>query len=157
MLSRFRLAGLFLFGIALSLGTACGSADTELNRQGGPLPDTSDGGAVGSDGGTAIPFCEALGVVRDKCQRCHGDPLQNSAPVPFLSYEDFFAPYGSTDSTYGEIAVRAVDGNVMPFVALNDGSNPVMPPVEPLTPSEKATLLGWLKQGLQPEAGTDCP
>jgi hypothetical protein len=32
-----------------------------------------------------------------------------------------------------------------------------MPPVEPLTASEKATLLGWLKQGALAEGGTDCP
>ena len=45
----------------------------------------------------------------------------------------------------------------MPYVALNDGPDPIMPPVELLTATEKATLLGWLKQGMKPEGGTDCP
>jgi hypothetical protein len=96
-------------------------------------------------------------VVRAKCQRCHRDPLQNGAPVPFLTYSDFFAPYGASGTTFGEAAVRAVENDMMPYVVLNDGPNPIMPPVEPLTAAEKATLLGWLKQGLKPEGGTDCP
>ena len=45
----------------------------------------------------------------------------------------------------------------MPYVVLNEPPNPIMPPVEPLTASEKATLLGWLKQGMKPEGGTNCP
>jgi len=96
-------------------------------------------------------------VVRAKCQRCHGDPLKNGAPVPFLTYQDFLAPYGNSGSTYGEIAVRLVENGTMPYVVLNDPPTSLMPPVEPLTAAEKATLLGWLKQGLKPEGGTDCP
>jgi hypothetical protein len=143
----------------LALVTACGSDDPQVNRNGGQIPDTSDGGTAGSEpgGDDAIPFCDALTVVRAKCQRCHGDPLTNAAPVPFLTYDDFLAPYGSSGQTYGGVAVRVVENDIMPYVALNDGPNPIMPPVEPLTSKEKATLLGWLKQGAQPEGGTDCP
>jgi hypothetical protein len=45
----------------------------------------------------------------------------------------------------------------MPYVALNDPPTSLMPPVEPLTAEEKATLLAWLEQGAEPEGGTDCP
>jgi hypothetical protein len=158
VLSRPRSAGFFLLGVVLALSTAC-SDDPDLDRHGGPLPDTSDGGAAGSAtaGGDPIAFCDALTVVRAKCQRCHGDPLKNGAPVPFLTFDDFYAPYGTSGSTYGEVAVRLVENDVMPYVALNDPPTSLMPPVEPLTADEKATLLGWLKQGLLPEGGTDCP
>lgn len=143
----------------LAFSTACGSDDPDLERHGGPIPDPSDGGAAGSETGNggAIAFCDALTVVRAKCQRCHGDPLTNAAPVPFITYEDFFAPYGMSTQTYGDVAVRVVGNDVMPYVALNDGPNPIMPPVEPLTANEKATLLGWLEQGMKPEGGTNCP
>jgi hypothetical protein len=98
-----------------------------------------------------------LAVVREKCQRCHGDPLQNEAPVPFLTYEDFHAPYSDSGFEWWQIAVGAVEGGGMPYVALNGPPTNLMPPVEPLTTEEKSTLLSWLKEGALPEGGTDCP
>jgi hypothetical protein len=159
MLSRPTPVGFYLLGVMLALATGCGGDDSVLTRRGGELPDTSEGGATGVEpsGGGAVAFCDALTVVRAKCQRCHGNPLQNAAPVPFLTYDDFKAQYGTTEFTYGEVAVGAVERDIMPYVALNEPPSPVMPPVEPLTAAEKATLLGWLKQGALPEGGTDCP
>ena len=158
MLSRRTSAGFYLLGVLLALATACSSDDTDLNRPGGLTPDPSSGGAAGENvTDTPIAFCDALTVVRAKCQRCHGEPLKNGAPVPFLTYDDFYAPYGNSGSTYGQVAVRLVENDTMPYVVLSDGPDPIMPPVEPLTAAEKATLLGWLKQGLKPEGGTDCP
>lgn len=43
----------------------------------------------------------------------------------------------------------------MPFVVLNTLPEPIMPPVEPLTADEKATLLAWLKAGASADAA--CP
>ncbi len=159
--------------LSLSLAGACSSDDPELERKGGPIPEppspsggTSGAPAAGDAGAGAvagagddlpIAFCDALAVVRAKCQRCHGQPLANGAPVPFMTYEDFNAPYGSSGSTYGEVAVRLVEEGIMPYVTLNDPPTSLMPPVVPLTASEKATLLGWLKQGRQAIGGTDCP
>jgi hypothetical protein len=74
-----------------------------------------------------------------------------------MRYEDFLAPYGGGEQTYADVAARAVELDIMPYVALNEPPRPVMPPVEPLTAEEKATLLGWLQQGAQPGGGTDCP
>jgi hypothetical protein len=50
-----------------------------------------------------------------------------------------------------------VERDFMPYVALNEGDDPIMPPVEPLTGDEKATLLAWLRQGALPLDGTACP
>lgn len=136
------------------LGLSCSSGDTSLQRRGGPLPDT-DGGA--GNAGELIPFCDALKVIQAKCQRCHQDPPRNGAPVPFLTYDDTQARYGTSEFKYSDVMLSAVQDDLMPYVVLNEGATPIMPPVEPLTASEKATLLGWLKQGALPEGGTDCP
>jgi len=79
------------------------------------------------------------------------------APVKFLTYEDTQAQYFETGLKWWEVMEGAVERDFMPFVALNDPPNPIMPPVQPLTVHEKAVLLGWLKQGALPAGGTDCP
>lgn len=141
----------------------CASDDPEVERRGGDLPDTSGTGGEGAAavGGAAsgdtVPFCDALQVMRAKCQRCHGDPLANSAPAPFLTYEDTQAQYYDTDRKYSDVMQSVVERDIMPYVSLNDGPSPIMPPVEALTADEKATLLGWLKHGALPTGGTDCP
>lgn len=145
-----------------SLG--CESSEPDVERRGGEIPDTggTGGGSAaptgGSDAGGPVPFCQALVVIRAKCQRCHGEPLQNAAPVPFLTYEDTQAQYyDEADKKFSAVMLSVVERDVMPYVSLNEGPTPIMPPVEPLTAEEKATLLGWLKQGALPEGGTDCP
>ncbi len=139
--------------LALVLNFGCSESDTSLERRGSPLPDD---GAGGADSGPTVPFCDALTVIRSKCQRCHQDPPRDGAPVPFLTYDDTQAQYGTTELKYSDVMLPAVEKDFMPYVAANDPPNPIMPPVEPLTAAEKATLLGWLKQGALPEGGTDC-
>ncbi|RYZ02599.1 MAG: hypothetical protein EOO73_31125 [Myxococcales bacterium] len=163
-LSGSKLTCAFVF-LSLTLGCA---DDPSVERKGGPLPDAGSGGGLatgGSDGGATVggeaseegvSFCNALIVIRNKCQRCHGDPLRNSAPVPFLTYEDTQARYYMSNKRWWEIMIPSVEQDFMPYVALNDPPG-IMPPVEPLTAEEKATLLGWLEQGAKPEGGTDCP
>jgi hypothetical protein len=144
--------------LALATSSGCASSDPTLERRGGPLPDGSAGapGCV-PDAGPAIPFCDALTVIRDKCQRCHGDPVDKGAPVSFLTYEDTQRQYFKTDKKWWEVMTQAVRNDFMPYVALNNPPTSLMPPVEPLTADEKATLLGWLNQCAKPEGGTDCP
>jgi hypothetical protein len=166
--------------LALIASLGCSEGEYELERRGGPypsapIPDPATGGSGGSSGGAGsggsagaageaiggagespIAFCEALTVVQAKCQRCHGDPLTNGAPVPFLTWEDFQAQYGVSDFMWWQIAEDMVDRDQMPYVALNGSAGLEGGPVEPLTPDEKATLLGWLQQGALPEGGTDC-
>ena len=158
----------------LLLSIGCNS-DYTLERRGGPYPSdpvgdpplggsggaagapTTDEGGSGANPEAPILFCDALTVVRNKCQRCHNDPPENGAPVPFLTFEDFHAQYGTSEFAWWEVAVGMVEDDIMPYVALNAPPFSIMPPVEPLTVEEKATLLGWLKQGALPEGGTDCP
>ena len=120
--------------------------------------DPSDGGGAGtsSGGGGAIPGC-VLQVIQDKCQRCHGDPLQHGAPVAFFTVDDFQARYFESDSKWWQIAAAQVEDDSMPFMALNNLPEPIMPPVEPLTADEKATLLGWLKAGAMAGDVSSCP
>jgi hypothetical protein len=141
--------------------SACSSEDPVVERRGGPIPEASPetpGASGAPSGDSPITFCAALEVARAKCQRCHANPPKNGAPVPFETYEDFQAPYGSSSGiTYGEAAVRLVREDIMPYVFLNEPPTSLMPQVSPLTADEKATLLGWLEQGAKPEGGTDCP
>lgn len=159
MLQR-ALVSCLLLGAGLAI--AC-SGDDALDRKGGPLPDSSDGGskgiagdASGGEPALALPSC-VLQVVHDKCQRCHGNPLQHGAPVAFFTVNDFQARYFDSDFEWWEIAADRVEADSMPFVSLNNAPKPPMPPVEPLTPTEKTTLLDWLKAGALPDDGTACP
>lgn len=165
---------LLFFGVLLA---ACASDDPSLERRGGPAPEgpvddpvvESEGGAAGAGGspdaapgpggaGTDAPiaFCEAYAVLAAKCQRCHQDPTVNGAPVPFLTYEDTQAQYYDTTLKWSDVMVGVVERDFMPYVALNGSPSLVGGTVEPLTPDEKATLLGWLGEGALPEGGTDC-
>ena len=152
MLSTLR--SLLVLAAGITLG--CSSDDPTLERRGGPLPDPTSTGGVGDSGG-AIPFCDVLAIMVAKCQRCHSDPPQHGAPVPFMNYEDTQAPYYMTDQTFSDAMVFAVDNDFMPYLGLNGPPTNLMPPVEKLPADEKATLLGWLKQGALPEGGTNCP
>ena len=159
-----------LLVLTSALAFGCSDSDTTLERRGGPLPEEATGGADtsppgdppeeatgGADTGPPVSFCEALTVLRAKCQRCHQDPPQNGAPVPFLTYEDTQARYYTTTKKFSDAMPLAVEQDFMPYVLLNETDPPIMPPVEPLTPEEKTTLLEWLKQGALPVGGTDCP
>lgn len=153
---------LSLVGVA-----GCSSDDPQLERRGGEVPkpmmdppkegDGGGGGAAGAGGsGELVPFCDALAVVRAKCQRCHSNPTKLGAPVPFVTYDDFQATFFETKKWW-QRAQDMVESGDMPYVALNDPPTSLMPPVQPLTADEKDTLMGWLQQGALPEGGTDCP
>ncbi len=116
------------------------------------------GAAGASDGENLIAYCDALVVLQNKCQRCHGNPRTNGAPVAFLGFEIFQDTYSPTsDVTWREAALDIVERDGMPYVALNDPPTSLMPAVEPLTVEEKATLVAWLEQGAKPQGGADCP
>lgn len=119
--------------------------------------EPSDGGAASTSGGggRAIPGCVRQ-VIQDKCHRCHGTPLQHGAPVAFFTVDDFQAQYFESDSKWWQVAAAQVEADVMPYVVLNNPPDPIAPPVEPLTPDEKATLLDWLEGGALPGDSADC-
>ena len=152
-----RLPSLFA-SIVVGLALAC-SEDPDVERQGGEVPGETGGTDQGAGGAMpAVAYCAALPIVRAKCQSCHTDPPKHGAPVPFLSADDFHRPYGSSGTVeYWQVAVDQVESDTMPYVVLNNPPTSLMPPVQPLSADEKATLLGWLRQGATEEGGTDCP
>ncbi|HYP86494.1 MAG TPA: hypothetical protein VEQ59_00035 [Polyangiaceae bacterium] len=147
-----------LASLIVGLALAC-SADPDVEREGGQVPSETGGTDQGAGGAMpAVSYCAALSIVQDKCQSCHADPPKHGAPVPFLSAADFHHPYGSSGTVeYWEVAIDQVESGTMPYVVLNNPPTSLMPPVEPLSATEKATLLGWLRQGATEEGGTDCP
>jgi hypothetical protein len=165
--------------VIVLLAASCSEGDYQVDRRGGPFPTApiddpplgsagspalGEGGAAGggsasaggAGSGALIRFCDALTVARAKCQRCHSNPTQNGAPVPFVTYEDFHAIY-SEPKRWWQRAQEMVEVDYMPYLELNDPPTSLMPPVEPLTADEKATLMGWFMQGALPEGGTECP
>lgn len=99
----------------------------------------------------AIP-CEIDAILEAKCRRCHQDPPLNSAPFPLLTWENTQAEY--FDKPIHERMFNAVSTGFMPYM----GSNPPLdPPVEPLTESEKTTLLDWLDDCAPPVEQAVCP
>lgn len=148
---RRAILGCVFLGSALAV--ACSSDNpTDPNEPSGGAGTSGGGGGPGQ----AIPGC-VLQVIQDKCQRCHGEPLQHGAPVAFLTVSDFQARYFDSDSKWWQVAAQQVESDAMPFVVLNTLPEPIMPPVEPLTADEKATLLAWLKAGAMANDDTSCP
>jgi uncharacterized membrane protein len=99
---------------------------------------------------TASHFpCEVEDVIQAKCQRCHQQPPENGAPFPLLTWEDTQKMYG-VQLVY-EAMLPAVETDFMPYTQI-----PLDPPVEPLTPQEKALLLDWLADGALPSFDAAC-
>lgn len=177
----------WLLMAAVSLGAVWGCEhDPELGCEGNCLDASSAGGTAGAGGSSGsgggagrapdaggdagdadaappCPFvdpaivtpslpCEIDAILEAKCRRCHQDPPQNFAPFPLLTWEH-------TQADHNEIPIHqrmfnVVSSGFMPYM----GSNPPLdPPVEPLTPQEKATLLDWLDDCGPPVEAVACP
>jgi hypothetical protein len=99
---------------------------------------------------SGVTWCQTLGVLEASCQRCHGDPLENRAPWPLLTYEHTQAPYYNTDLEIFEKMRTVVAADFMPLEL------DIQPPVQPLSCEQKTTLLTWLDEGAQPVGGLEC-
>jgi hypothetical protein len=84
--------------------------------------------------------CAVERVLDAKCRRCHGEPLQNGAPYQFMTLDQIHEVRGS--KAIFERMVAAIETDFMPPVEAG-----FEPPVEPLSASERATLLDWVKAG----------
>jgi hypothetical protein len=125
----------------------CGQHDPVLERVGGgPLPEAS-----------AIPDhpilpCDVAAVIGSVCHRCHSDmPEQRALTGPFI-----LSTWADTQQTYLAKPVwqrmrEAIATNFMPLMA----DPQLSPPVRPLTPEQKDTMLGWLDAGAVPEDGDE--
>jgi len=140
-----------------ALGLVVGCASTEpkppgggTGGSGGTGAGTGNAGEGGAAGEGALDFpCDVRAVIEAKCQRCHADPPRNRAPFPLMTWEHTRAPYG-TQLVY-EAMLPAIETDFMPLTELD-----LEPPVQPLTPSEKTTMLTWLEAGALPVAGDGC-
>lgn len=83
--------------------------------------------------------CDVDQVLADKCRRCHGTPGRNGAPLTFYKWSELHAEYHG-EPVYKRLG-RAVQTGFMP------NRVPANPPVEPLSPVEKQTLIDWVAAG----------
>lgn len=117
-----------------------------------PTP-SGEGGAVSGSAGTGDAgdagdasaliqgepdWCAARAVLQAKCQRCHGEPAENGAPFPLLTYADTQVADRKGAPRYEKLKA-AIEAEYMPPLFLQ-----LTPAVEPLTADESATLLTWL-------------
>ncbi len=179
-LSRMPL-GICLAGIAL--GCTTHDYENELGRLGGQLPDARvefrdasqepdadpldssppdvaadveagiarDTGADVDSGPPLVAFCEAFRVMK-VCRRCHQAPSPVGAPFPLQKWEDTQQMY--LNKLIYQRMQRALEIDFMPLRTLP--IELVNPPIQPLDPTCKNTLLTWLRQGAKPVGGTDC-
>jgi hypothetical protein len=124
------------------------SGDDDAN--GGRAGESANGSASGAGAsGSAPTFCEALEVIRRKCQRCHADPPANGAPFSLLTYDDTQVVDRRGVPRFERMRA-AVESDYMPATFLE-----LEPPVAPLESAEKALLLAWLERA-EPAGGTRC-
>jgi hypothetical protein len=132
-------------------GSPSAGADSEDPvGEGGSAAGGSSAGQPGA-GGIGSPHfpCEVEDVIVAKCQRCHNDPQENDAPFPLLTWEDTRRSYGLV--LVYEAMLPAIETDFMPLTQLD-----LEPPVEPLTPGEKALLLDWLQSDAPAVLGPAC-
>ena len=137
-----------VFGCASTEPDPTGAGSGGSGGMGGEAGNASEGGAAG-EGAPDFP-CAVRAAIEAKCQRCHNDPPRNGAPFPLLTWEHTRAAYGPI--LVYEAMLPAIESDFMPFTELE-----LDPPVEPLTPSEKTTLVTWLEAGALPVVGETCP
>lgn len=122
------------------------------HRAGGGAPDDAGAGQAndGGSGSVAPHFpCDVQAVIEARCQRCHNDPQQNEAPFPLLVWEDTRRQYG--EQLVYQAMLLAIETDFMPFTQLE-----LEPPVEPLTPDQKALLLDWLRDDAPASLSAAC-
>ena len=141
------------------IAIGCTTHDPEHGRVGGPiedvrvdLPDASADASADCEAGALVPFCEAFKVMK-VCRRCH-EPVPNRVRTPFAlqTWEDTQQDYLGEPVWHHMISVLEID--FMPLRTLP--ITVIDPPIQPLDPACKNTLLTWLRQGAQPSGGTDC-
>lgn len=86
--------------------------------------------------------CDVEAVLSESCRRCHWDPQENDAPFALKSWKD--TQELRSDKPIHVLMKQMVEADLMPPLdAL------VTPDVEPLTPTQKSTLMKWLRDGAQ--------
>jgi hypothetical protein len=134
--SKVLLAGALLASL-LSVA-ACGSEDE-----------------ADAESTTSVTYCDVAPIIASRCLRCHGEPLQNHAPVALTSFDAIHANYPSdtTNPLYKLVQVKVSAGDMPPPADFLQ----VDPPVDQLTEQEKSLLLDWLSGGAPRGEGCTTP
>jgi uncharacterized membrane protein len=128
-----------------SLSVGCASNASS----GSSSPDASTSNA--DSGATTNPdWCAVQPILGLKCQRCHSAPPVEGAPFSLLTYDDTQVRDSQGKARYERMA-SVIDSGYMPpqFIVLD-------PPVQPLTETERATLLAWCSLGAPPSGSASC-
>jgi hypothetical protein len=102
-----------------------------------PIPEEPPFGPLRAED-AELP-CDVDDVLAKKCRRCHAIPPRHGAPFPLFTWTELQATR-SSQPLY-QVVARVVQTGFMPLRI------PANPPVEPLTDSEKKTLLDWAGAG----------
>ena len=126
-----------LFGLAL--GACSSAADDVVAGKDASIDQATQQAQI--DDANEIPCAPRL-VLQTVCQQCHTRPMKSSAPFPLQRLSDVQALY---------------DGQIIrdDMIADLEAGRMPLPPVT-ITASDKATLLGWLKDGTPSVAATSC-
>jgi hypothetical protein len=112
----------------------------------------ADSASGDADAEVLVPFCEAFKVMK-VCRRCHETPPNRvGAPFALQRWEDTQQIY--LDKPVWQRMITVLEIDFMPLRTLP--IEIINPPIQPLDPTCKNTLLTWLRQGAQPTGGTDC-
>lgn len=122
-----------LLGAWLVVSSCADGGDDSKGKQ------TDDGGS-----NAELTWCDVAPILEARCQRCHSDPPDNGAPFPLVTYDDT-----QREDRYPHMR-EAVEREFMPPLWLS-----LDPPVQPLSCSEKATLLAWIDEGAAPTPDDD--
>lgn len=150
--------GFLLACACVALHTGCGSSDGGgggSNAGSGPVPEAgAEAGAAGDDSGGAVKWCDAYRIINCSCQQCHQAEPLHGAPIPLMTYDDTQAPFptATSENRVWQTMESVVRTGFMPFT----GDESVMPPVEPLSQQDMATLLKWIEEGATDEGGRNC-
>lgn len=131
---------------ASAAGTPSGSGGSSAPGTGGSNASAGSGTAAGAPnaGGSPAtgtgPLCDALAMLRHKCQTCHSNPpADSSVPMSLVSYADLVAPSLSDPSvSTAEMCIQRMQDTTAR-----------MPPA-PATPASAAdiqVLQAWIDAG----------
>lgn len=84
--------------------------------------------------------CDVEKVLAQTCRRCHFDPPENDAPFSLAKWEN--TQEDLDGSLIIDMMKDQISADLMPPLDAM-----VSPPVSPLTPAQKKTLLDWLEAG----------
>jgi hypothetical protein len=121
-------------GSTTGSGGSTGPGGAAAGSGTGGMPNTGGTGTVGTG-----PLCDALALLRQKCQSCHSRPPTAGAPMALTTYADLVAP------SLGDPSVSMVQMCIQRM----QGMGARMPPAPgtPATAADVQVLQAWIDAG----------